>query len=242
MKYRLTWSFIIINVIVFEIIFSMPEQLMNSAFALLDFSPGKSLELWRWFTSLFLHASASHLFFNMLALYFFGRVLEDEVRPGQWLAIYFASGLFGNLIYGLTSAEPAVGASGCIFGIMAAAMLIEPVKMIRIYIMPLPLGMIAILYIISQVALAASPVGSEEIAYMAHVGGLVAGSALMFYLKPKNVVRCSLVLLGLLVLLLVLYPVILLLIGIAEIILGMIDFVVGIFLYGIAHFLLSWIW
>ena len=75
----LTKALIIANVAVFLLIFSMPQGMMEGAFSLLGFSGSSMLEAWRWFTSLFLHASASHLFFNMIALYFFGRVADSSM-------------------------------------------------------------------------------------------------------------------------------------------------------------------
>ncbi len=242
MDNRLTWSLIAANVLVFELIFSMPEAMFNQAFDLLSFTGWQSLELWRWVTSMFLHANASHLFFNMLALYFFGRVLEEEVSTKQWLGIYFISGLAGNLAYGLTSSAPAVGASGCIFGILGAAMLLKPKELIRIYIFPLPLGFIAILYILTQAALAAIPVADVGIAYMAHIGGLVAGSALMFLYSPKKAGRGILWMIACLFILLILAPIIGLIIVFGEIILSVIDFAVGAVLYTVANLVFSWIW
>jgi len=242
MENKLTWSLIIINVLIFELIFSMPGAMFNQAFDMLSFSGWQSLQLWRWFTSMFLHANASHLFLNMLALYFFGRVLEDELSGRQWLSIYFISGVAGNLVYGLTSGMPAVGASGCIFGLLGAAMLLKPKELIRIYIFPLPLGFIAILYILTQVALAAIPADVVGIAYMAHIGGLVAGSGFMFYYKPKDAFRGLFWMILCLGLLLILGPVIGLIVGIGQVILGVFDFIVGIVLYGTAKLLLAWIW
>jgi membrane associated rhomboid family serine protease len=242
MEHKLTWSLIIINVMVFELIFSMPEPLFNLTFEMLDFSFPNALQLWRWFTSMFLHANASHLFLNMLALYFFGRVLEDELSSRQWISIYFISGLVGNLFYGLTSVMPAVGASGCIFGLLGAAMLLKPKELIRIYVFPLPLGFIAVLYILTQVALAALPVETVGIAYMAHIGGLITGSLLMFYFNPKDAFRGLFWMIMCLGILLILGPIIGLVVFIGEIILGFFEAVVGIALYGVAQFLLSWIW
>jgi membrane associated rhomboid family serine protease len=241
MENKLTWSLIIINILVFELVFSMPESMFNLAFDTLDFSPALFLQLWRWFTSLFLHANASHLFFNMLGLFFFGRVLEKEVSARQWLSIYFLSGLAGNLLYGLTSSMPAVGASGCVFGVMGAAMLLKPKEPIRIYMFPLPLGFIAIMFILTQVALAAMPV-SVGIAYMAHVGGLLAGSGLTFLYSSREAFK-GLFWMGVcLGLLLVLGPIIGLIVFIGEVMLVVFDYVIGIALYGAANLLFSWIW
>jgi len=188
---RITSALILINIAVFLLVFSMPEAMMENTFSTFQFSSSGFLEVWRWLTSMFLHASASHIFFNMLALYFFGNAIEDEIGARRFLLIYFLSGVAGNLAYGLTSAVPAVGASGCIFGIMGAAMLMKPKEMINMYVFPLPLGVIAMLYVLTQAALAAVPVNEMGIAYMAHIGGLAAGSLIMLYSEPKNSAGCA---------------------------------------------------
>jgi len=239
---RITSALILINIAVFLLVFSMPEAMMENTFSTFQFSSSGFLEVWRWLTSMFLHASASHIFFNMLALYFFGNAIEDEIGARRFLLIYFLSGVAGNLAYGLTSAVPAVGASGCIFGIMGAAMLMKPKEMINMYVFPLPLGVIAMLYVLTQAALAAVPVNEMGIAYMAHIGGLAAGSLIMLYSEPKNSAKGVLVLAGLGILMLVLWPFVGLLVGIGQLVLGFFDFVVGIVLYGTAKLLLSWLW
>ena len=242
MENRATMSLILLNVIVFMLVFSMPQEMLESTISGLSFSSEKIFELWRIPSSIFLHANASHLFFNMLALYFFGRVLEEEVKAKRFLSIYFISGIAGSLLYGLTSPIPAVGASGCIFGVMGAAMFLKPGRMINLYVFPLPLGIIAILYALSQVALSTASIAETGVAYMAHVGGLVTGTVMMFYYEPKNAAKGLFVILGFLALLLILGPVFSILIGIGQAVLGVIDFVAGIFLYGGAKLLFSWLW
>lgn len=238
----LTRALIIINVAIFLVVFSMPDALLEQTFTLLGFSGASMFEIWRWFTSLFLHASASHLFFNMIALYFFGRVVEDELKARRFLIIYLLSGLAGNLAYGFTSTLPAVGASGCIFGVMGAAMLIKPKEMIRLYVIPLPLGLIAILYILTQAALAVIPLSDTGIAYMAHIGGLVMGIVLVFFYEPRDSIKGIAFMILLVALLIILWPLIGFVITIGHVVLSVIDFIVGLVLYGIAKFLLAWIW
>lgn len=242
MDSKLTWSLIIVNVLVFELMFSMPEAMLDSALEALYFSSSHIFEVWRWFTSMFIHASPSHLFFNMVALYFFGRVIEEELSAPKWLGIYFLSGLAGNLVYGLTSTAPAVGASGCIFGMLGAAMLLKPKEPIRLYLLPLPLGLIAVLYILTQAALAALPSAGVGIAYMAHIGGLIAGSAMMFVFEPKEALKGILWLILCLGLLIVLAPLIGLIVFIGQFILGIFDLIIGTVLILAARFLFSWIW
>lgn len=233
---------IIINIAVFLVVFSMPDAMLEGTFGMFSFTSASLIEVWRLFTSMFLHASASHLFFNMIALYFFGRVVEEEMGKGKFIAIYFLSGIVGSIAFGFTSAAEAVGASGCIFGVMGAAMLLKPKEWVRIFVFPLPLGIVAILYILTQAALAVIPLGDSGIAYVAHIGGMLAGSAIAFWIKPKESFKGVFWLIGLVVLLVVLWPVIGLAVGIGQAVLGFIDMIVGFILYGIARILLSWIW
>jgi len=135
-----------------------------------------------------------------------------------------------------------VGASGCIFGVMGAAMLIKPKEMIRLYVIPLPLGLIAILYILTQAALAVIPLSDTGIAYMAHIGGLVMGIVLVFFYEPRDSIKGIAFMILLVALLIILWPLIGFVITIGHAVLSVIDFIVGIVLYGIAKLILSWIW
>ncbi|MFH0956430.1 MAG: rhomboid family intramembrane serine protease [Candidatus Aenigmatarchaeota archaeon] len=237
-----TRALIIGNVAVFLAVFSMPQDMMAKAFDALSFSGASLLEPWRLLTAMFMHASASHLFLNMLALFFFGGVAEKALGARRFAAVYFLSGIAGGLLYAVTSTVPAVGASGCIFGVMGAAMFIKPGEWIRIYVIPLPLGLVAILYSLTQVVLSAAPPGTSGIAYMAHVGGLAAGALLAFYFEAKRSAKGLLMLAGLIALLVLLWPFIGLAVTIGEAIIGVLDFITGIALYGAAKLLLGWVW
>ncbi|MCK4531742.1 MAG: rhomboid family intramembrane serine protease [Candidatus Aenigmarchaeota archaeon] len=239
---RLTWALIILNVIVFELVFSMPEALLKQMFDLFAFSSPHLLEVWRLITSLFLHASASHLFFNMLGLYFFGKVLEGEVKPKKFLLIYFLSGIAGNLVYGFTSSTMVVGASGCVFGLMGFAMLMKPKKMINLYVFPLPLGVIAILYAVVETLLVYFGEAVSGVAHVAHIAGLVIGVLFAFRMDPKRAGKGLLWLIAFLAILVLLGPILGLIMGIGNFILGAFDFVVGIVLYGLAKLLGLVLW
>ena len=81
---------------------------------------------WRLFTSMFLHYGPIHLAFNMLALWWFGSAIEQVLGRGRYLLLYVVSGLAGAtgaLIFSPTS--PTVGASGALFGILGAAVVLE---------------------------------------------------------------------------------------------------------------------
>ena len=240
--HNITWLLVVLNVLVFIIVFSMPQVMQDWVFQTFSFSGGGVFEIWRWFTSLFMHISASHLFFNMLGLYFFGKIFEEEVNRQWFLSAYFASGLIGNFVFMLTSAAPVVGASGCVFGVMGAAMLLNPIKRIRLYLFPLPLGIIAILFLIFETLVVYfQPQEFSGVANIAHLGGVIAGSVFAFFYDWRRASKGLLVLFVCIVLLIVLAPIFALITGIGGLILGVIETIVGFFLYGIAG-LLSFIW
>ncbi len=81
---------------------------------------------WRLFTAPFLHYGPIHLAFNMLALWWFGSAVELAIGRGRYLLLYLVSGLAGSagaLLFAPTSVT--VGASGAIFGILGAAVVLE---------------------------------------------------------------------------------------------------------------------
>jgi membrane associated rhomboid family serine protease len=240
--WKLTNVLILVNLIVFLLVFSMPGVQMQSVFDALSFSGQHSPEVWRWLTSLFMHASASHLFFNMLGLYIFGRVVESETSPGFFLAVFFISGLLGNLAFGLTSAESAVGASGAVFGLLGTAMFLKPAKWTKLYVVPLPLSIVAVLFIITEsFVLYFQPAGFANIATVSHIAGILAGTLLAFYHSRRKAAKSIPILAISAIMLILLYPVFGLLTGIGGFILSGIDYVIGIVLYSLAS-LLSPIW
>ena len=231
---KLVWSLIAINTIAFLLLFSMPVEMRESLIALLAISSGTSLEIWRWLTSMFVHASASHLFFNMLGLYFFGKVVEEESQ--KWfIAAYFLSGLIGAFAFTLTSAEFAVGASAAIFGIIGFAMLFDPIRRIHLYVFPLPLGVIAIAFVIFESFVAAfQPMEFAGVGTVAHLGGLVTGAIMMLFYDPTRAAKGALILIVSAVLLILLAPFFSIISTIGGLVMGGLDWLVGLVLYNIA--------
>ena len=158
------------------------------------------------FTSLFIHGGVDHLILNILALYFFGHVVEKELGRKRFFTIYFVSALAGHAatvlssIIGITSpAIPTIGASAAIFGLMGAAMIVKPLEMVFYpYIIPMPLGFAALIYATYNVLAFVAQVGtgaSSEIAFAAHIGGLVAGTyfGLKYVDRKKEIVALFLI-------------------------------------------------
>src|SRR2546430_5247233 len=85
-------------------------------------------EWWRLMTAAFLHYGPVHLLLNMVALYWFGSLLEERIGSGRYLLLYLVSGLAGSagaLLWSNRFLTPTVGASGAIFGILGAGLVLD---------------------------------------------------------------------------------------------------------------------
>jgi len=124
-------------------------------------------EYWRLFTAMFLHYGPFHLGMNMLALWWFGAAIEQALGRGRYLMLYLVSGLAGSagaLVFSPDSAT--VGASGAIFGILGAALVLERQ---RTYVLGGGAFGIIALNLVITLAL-------PGISIAGHLGGLVGGS------------------------------------------------------------------
>jgi membrane associated rhomboid family serine protease len=124
-------------------------------------------EYWRILTGGFLHDGFLHIAVNMLSLYFVGSVLEPAIGRVNFAAIYFASllaGSFGALLF--SPDLPTVGASGAIFGIFGALIVVAHRRGIPIW--QSGLGFVLVLNLVFSVSIPGISIG-------AHLGGLVAG-------------------------------------------------------------------
>src|SRR5438105_8213063 len=123
-------------------------------------------EWWRLITAAFLHYGPFHLLTNMLALYWFGSLLEQRIGSGRFLMLYLVSGLAGSAGALLWSPlVPTVGASGAIFGILGAGLVLERQ---RDYVFGgSALGIIIINFIFTF--------SISSISKGGHIGGLIGG-------------------------------------------------------------------
>jgi membrane associated rhomboid family serine protease len=122
---------------------------------------------WRLITSAFLHASLLHIGFNMYFLWFVGTPVEAALGRGRFLLIYFVSGLAGSagaLVY--TPDKQTVGASGALFGILGAALVLERQ---RNYVLGGSALALIVINLILSFALANISIGG-------HIGGLIGGA------------------------------------------------------------------
>ena len=126
---------------------------------------------WRLVTAAFLHYGPFHLLLNMLALYWFGSLLEQRIGSGRYLLIYLVSGLAGSagaLVLSPTTAT--VGASGAIFGVLGAGLVLERQG-------DYVFGGAALGVIVANLVFTFA--WSGNISVGGHIGGLIGGAAAM---------------------------------------------------------------
>jgi membrane associated rhomboid family serine protease len=152
--------------------------------------------IWQPFTYMFLHGGFGHLFFNMLTLYFLGPETERAMGTRHFLAMYLASGFLGGLGWLFLSPDPralCVGASGAIYGMLAAFATLYPRRRLTVlvfFIFPVSLQAwqlvagLAFLEFVFATRDVASP-----IAHTAHLAGAFAGFLYVDQLFESTLLR-----------------------------------------------------
>lgn len=136
-------------------------------------------EVWRLLTSAFLHGNLMHIFFNMYALMNLGQVVEATLGKVRFLVLYFLSALGGGLMSYLFTPNPSVGASGAVFGLLGAVLILGLTGRSPHLKRALP----NILFIIG-INLFIGFAGSSVIDNWGHIGGLLMGLVATAMLLP----------------------------------------------------------
>ncbi len=151
------------------------------------------------FTSMFMHGGWLHLGGNMLYLWIFGDNIEDSMGHGRYVAFYLVCGAAAALTQGWmdpTSTIPMVGASGAISGVLGAYILLHPGATVRVLIfifffvtvVHIPaLIVLGVWFALQLVSGLATPVDQPGVAFWAHIGGFVAGVALVPFFRRRDV-------------------------------------------------------
>jgi len=192
-------NFVILACIAVSILFWLDSQnqlyLEYFAFSAANLINGR---LWTLVTALFIHADILHLAGNMIFLYVFGNTLEKDVGAGKTLSAFFVGGILSFLlgVFFYAPSDFLVGASAAIFTLTAVVLLVKPLKFSFIFLMPL--GLVAIIYIIYNI-LAIQSGAEGNIAYVSHVIGFAIGIPIGTA-WTKNLAKNLLITLGLLLL------------------------------------------
>ena len=143
---------------------------------------------WGIVTSMFVHDGFYHIFANMLTLYFFGSFLVRLVGDRWFWIIYFGGGLLGGIFFVAlqTWMEPnslalAVGASGAVFAVAGALVMLAPRQ--RVFIFPIPVPVPLGIAVIGGFLLMSFLPG---VAWQAHLGGILVGLGVGYYIKRRG--------------------------------------------------------
>lgn len=154
-------------------------------------------------TAMFLHGDLFHLLGNMLALWVFGRRVEDACGPWRFLAFYLLAGTWAHVLFVLVQSDsriPGIGASGAIFGLMGAYLLLFPGGRIRtlVFISFVPLwprirAIWIVLYFVGiQIIPAIQTLLRNEdysINHWAHLGGFFSAVFILLFIRPEAFAR-----------------------------------------------------
>ena len=172
------WGLIIANLLVFIII-----AVVSEARFFLSLVPVLFLaQPWTILTSMFVHGGLWHILANMYMLYFFGSSVRRLVGTGRFLAVYFAVGILGSILYILLAPafSLAVGASGAVFALGGVLAMMTPKMKIFIFPIPIPISL-WIAVIGGFLVLSFMP----SIAWQAHLGGLALGLIAGYFFKKR---------------------------------------------------------
>jgi rhomboid protease GluP len=138
-------------------------------------------EYWRLLSATLLHGGVDHLVGNAIALYILGMLCEHAFGRGQFVLLYVASALAGSLVSLLTSPGPSVGASGAIFGLQGAAIVLFHTHRDRLLFRDRRIGGVLLVWAIYTIA---GGLTTPMIDNGAHIGGALGGALVARRLQP----------------------------------------------------------
>jgi len=193
-----TYILIALNVIFFLVELSGGDAFITQwAFVPSRFLANPATDFPTLFTSMFMHAGLLHIGGNMLYLWIFGDNVEDRFGRVKFLIFYLLCGLAATaaqLVFSLDSNIPNLGASGAIAGVLGAYILLFPKAKVSVLqgrsVIPVPalivIGLWFVLQLFSGIGSIASTSDTGGVAYMAHIGGFVAGLILAFLFRGQQ--------------------------------------------------------
>ena len=149
------------------------------------------------FTSMFMHAGWLHLLGNMLYLWIFGDNVEDRFGHIKFTIFYLLCGIaatFAQLAFSSGSNIPNLGASGAIAGVLGSYILLFPRSRVSVLmgrgVIPMPalavIGLWIVLQFVSGIGSISNTAESGGVAYMAHIGGFIAGFVLTLLFRGRT--------------------------------------------------------
>ena len=193
-----TYALVALNVLFFFVEQNGGDAFIGTwAFVPSRFVANPSGDVLTLFTSMFMHGGWLHLGGNMLYLWIFGDNVEDRFGHIKFTIFYLLCGLaatFAQLAFSLGSNVPNLGASGAIAGVLGSYILLFPQGRIRVLqgqrVVQMPallvIGFWIVLQFFSEIGSIANTAQTGGVAYMAHIGGFLAGFALTFLFRGSR--------------------------------------------------------
>ena len=187
-------NLIIVNILIYIATALIPSfETLMARYCQLYWFGSPWFHSWQFITYMFLHGGFSHLFFNMFALWMFGRTLEDRLGPQRFMIYYVVCGVGAALIQMLVAwlthdtGIVLIGASGAVMGLLLAFGVMYPNS--QIFVFPLPFPITAKWFVMGYAAieLLSGATGYDlGVAHFAHVGGMLWGWLLLIYWKRRH--------------------------------------------------------
>jgi membrane associated rhomboid family serine protease len=193
-----TYGLIALNVLFFFVELSGGDAFIAKwAFVPSRFVANPAGDFLTLFTSMFMHAGWLHLGGNMLYLWIFGDNVEDRFGHTKFAIFYLVCGLvatFTQLAFTLGSDVPNLGASGAIAGVLGSYILLFPQESVKVLegqqVIQVPalivIGFWIVLQFFNGIGSIATAAQTGGVAFMAHVGGFVAGFVLTFLFRGSG--------------------------------------------------------
>ncbi len=189
---------VIKNLLIVNALIFLAQNLLDSQFALtarLALWPIESplFSPYQLFTHMFTHGSLGHIFFNMFALWMFGKILENVWGSKRFLLFYITCGIGAAIThltveYFLGGVAPAVGASGAVMGVLVAFGYLFPNTELFILFIPFPIKAkwAVIGYVLIDLFGGIASISGDNIAHFAHLGGALTGFILVLLWNKGN--------------------------------------------------------
>lgn len=173
-----------------------PVRLPDGTTQTLDHATGPTPIWLTLFSSMFMHGGYAHIAGNMLFLFVFGDNLEKAFGSLLYAAFYIVSGIVASLthvFFQTDSIIPSLGASGAISGVLAGYLVLFPRNRVKVlvgmrFVSEVPaivmIGMWAVFQFVAGFASITASAQTSGVAYMAHIGGFIAGLVLALLLRP----------------------------------------------------------
>ena len=138
-------------------------------------------EIWRFVTSIFLHADITHIIYNMIALALFGSILEKIIGGKKFLLVFFLSGIIANVI-AVNFYSSSLGASGAIYGVLGTLLIIRPFMIVFAFGLPMPMIVAGLIWVGGDLVGLFIP---SNVGHIAHISGMMVGIIMGFIYRNR---------------------------------------------------------